>query len=224
MARSNRLRMRMRVAPGNRPPARTTATRCRGTTTRSRSSLPITTRAQGRKASRAEISPPPPGKAATARSSLPDRAAAAIRVASLPTRRLLKKSPAEGCCPLFRPASPLHQRSGGRLVAQRPEDSHGSHTATAWLGRQEQMFGRQKQNPHRRQAACTPGGTSSTTRVKGSVQSWGIAQGALHGHGGCAPLGQVMSEYTAGASAWWAPLIVQRRLLPSWLGAHFTSP
>ncbi len=35
---------------------------------------------------RGEISPPPPGKAATARSSLPDRAAAAIRAASLPTR------------------------------------------------------------------------------------------------------------------------------------------
>ena len=87
IARSSRPRMKMRAAAGNRPPARTTATRCRRTTTRSSSSLPIRMRGQGRKTTRAEISPPPPGKAATARSSrLPDRAAAAIRAASLPTK------------------------------------------------------------------------------------------------------------------------------------------
>jgi hypothetical protein len=33
------------------------------------------------------------------------------------------------------------------LVAQRAEDSHGSHTATAWLGRQEQMFGPTETKP-----------------------------------------------------------------------------
>jgi hypothetical protein len=56
IARSNRLRMRMRATAGNRPPARTTATRCRRTTTRSGSSLPIRRRGQGRKTTQAEMS------------------------------------------------------------------------------------------------------------------------------------------------------------------------